>query len=196
MRGRADCRRVSCRSLSLPERDLRSANGGGRRAAPFARASPTSSSAICSLRTSGPTASRNSPAPALHRCFPLWERPTLPLAHAMIASGMQAYLATVDLKKLPAEFAGRKFDLHLLADLPRRRRSLRRERRVSYLRGGGADFFTPACGCSRRARPARRLWLLRSGDDGLAASAHAMTLAQQTPSSAGRPIMTAAAISA
>jgi uncharacterized protein (TIGR00290 family) len=50
--------------------------------------------------------------------FPLWERPTLALAQAMIASGMQAYLATVDLKKLPAEFAGRKFDRDLLADLP------------------------------------------------------------------------------
>jgi uncharacterized protein (TIGR00290 family) len=50
--------------------------------------------------------------------FPLWQRPTLPLAQAMINSGMQAYLATVDLKKLPAEFAGRKFDSKLLADLP------------------------------------------------------------------------------
>ena len=50
--------------------------------------------------------------------FPLWERPTLPLAQAMIESGLEAYLATVDLKKLPAEFAGRKFDFALLADLP------------------------------------------------------------------------------
>jgi len=50
--------------------------------------------------------------------FPLWERPTLPLAHAMIASGMEAYLATVDLNKLPAAFAGRRFDSQLLADLP------------------------------------------------------------------------------
>jgi uncharacterized protein (TIGR00290 family) len=50
--------------------------------------------------------------------FPLWKRPTLPLAHAMIASGLEAYLATVDLKHLPAEFAGRKFDLQLLVDLP------------------------------------------------------------------------------
>ena len=50
--------------------------------------------------------------------FPLWERPTRPLAQAMIASGLEAYLATVDLKKLPAEFAGRKFDESLLADLP------------------------------------------------------------------------------
>jgi len=50
--------------------------------------------------------------------FPLWERPTRSLAQAMIASGLEAYLATVDLKKLPAQFAGRKFDDRLLADLP------------------------------------------------------------------------------
>jgi uncharacterized protein (TIGR00290 family) len=50
--------------------------------------------------------------------FPLWARPTLPLARAMIESGIEAFLATVDLKKLPAEFAGRKFDSRLLADLP------------------------------------------------------------------------------
>ena len=50
--------------------------------------------------------------------FPLWQRPTLQLAQAMIESGIEAYVATVDLKKLPAEFAGRKFDAQLLADLP------------------------------------------------------------------------------
>jgi uncharacterized protein (TIGR00290 family) len=51
--------------------------------------------------------------------FPLWGRPTLPLARQMIASGLEAYIATVDLKKLPAEFAGRKFDAQLLTNLPR-----------------------------------------------------------------------------
>lgn len=50
--------------------------------------------------------------------FPLWDRPTLPLARAMIESGLEAYLATVDLNKMPADFAGRKFDSQLLADLP------------------------------------------------------------------------------
>lgn len=50
--------------------------------------------------------------------FPLWHRPTLPLAREMMASGLQAYVATVDCKKLPAEFAGRRFDAELLADLP------------------------------------------------------------------------------
>jgi uncharacterized protein (TIGR00290 family) len=50
--------------------------------------------------------------------FPLWEKPTDALARAMVASGLRAFLATVDLKKLPAEFAGRAFDEKLLADLP------------------------------------------------------------------------------
>jgi diphthamide synthase (EF-2-diphthine--ammonia ligase) len=50
--------------------------------------------------------------------FPLWQRPTRALAEAMIASGLEAYLATVDLKRLPAEFAGRRFDAQFLADLP------------------------------------------------------------------------------
>ena len=50
--------------------------------------------------------------------FPLWGRPTLPLAREMIAGGFEAYIATVDRKKLPAGFAGRKFDAQLLADLP------------------------------------------------------------------------------
>ena len=47
--------------------------------------------------------------------------PALPLdalAQAMIASGLEAHLATVDLKKLSAEFAGRRFDAQLLSDLP------------------------------------------------------------------------------
>ncbi len=50
--------------------------------------------------------------------FPLWGRPTAQLARDMIASGLEAYIATVDLAKLPASFAGRTFDESLLADLP------------------------------------------------------------------------------
>jgi uncharacterized protein (TIGR00290 family) len=50
--------------------------------------------------------------------FPLWQRPTDRLARDMIAGGLETYLATVDLKKLPASFAGRKFDAALLADFP------------------------------------------------------------------------------
>lgn len=50
--------------------------------------------------------------------FPLWQMPTDALARDMIAGGVEAWLATVDLKKLPARFAGRRFDPQLLADLP------------------------------------------------------------------------------
>lgn len=50
--------------------------------------------------------------------FPLWLKPTDTLARDMIAGGLETYLATVDLKKLPASFAGRKFDQALLDDFP------------------------------------------------------------------------------
>ena len=50
--------------------------------------------------------------------FPLWLKPTTELARAMIAAGVEAHLAVVDMKKLPAAFAGRRFDRELLADLP------------------------------------------------------------------------------
>ena len=50
--------------------------------------------------------------------FPLWHRPTDALAREMIAAGVDARLVAVDLKKLPATFAGRRFDRALLDDLP------------------------------------------------------------------------------
>jgi uncharacterized protein (TIGR00290 family) len=50
--------------------------------------------------------------------FPLWLKPTAPLARAMIEAGVEAHLAVVDLKKLPAAFAGRRFDAALLTDFP------------------------------------------------------------------------------
>ncbi len=50
--------------------------------------------------------------------FPLWQKPTGSLARDMIAAGVEANLSTVDLKKLPVSFAGRRFDRALLDDLP------------------------------------------------------------------------------
>src|SRR5436189_1147122 len=50
--------------------------------------------------------------------FPLWLRPTSALAHDMLAAGLQAHLTCVDPRVLPPEFAGRRFDESLLADLP------------------------------------------------------------------------------
>jgi uncharacterized protein (TIGR00290 family) len=50
--------------------------------------------------------------------FPLWGRPTAALAHEMIDAGVETYLVCVDLKQLAKDFAGRRFDRALLADLP------------------------------------------------------------------------------
>ena len=50
--------------------------------------------------------------------FPLWGIETGALARSMIAGGLEAYVACVDPRKLPASFAGRRFDAELLADLP------------------------------------------------------------------------------
>jgi len=50
--------------------------------------------------------------------FPVWGRQTAALAREMIGSGLEAHLSSVDLKKLPGSFAGRKFDGSLLASLP------------------------------------------------------------------------------
>ena len=50
--------------------------------------------------------------------FPLWLKPTAALAREMIDAGVKAHLAVVDLKKLPAGFAGRAFDSDLLGALP------------------------------------------------------------------------------
>jgi len=50
--------------------------------------------------------------------FPLWHRPTAALAREMIDGGLEGYLVCVDRKKLPASFAGRKFDRALLDSLP------------------------------------------------------------------------------
>jgi uncharacterized protein (TIGR00290 family) len=50
--------------------------------------------------------------------FPLWLRPTDALARKMIDAGVEAHLATIDLKKLPLELVGRRFNSRLLDDLP------------------------------------------------------------------------------
>jgi len=50
--------------------------------------------------------------------FPLWGLPTGQLARDMIEAGVEANLAVVDLKKLPAAFAGRRFDVALIGALP------------------------------------------------------------------------------
>jgi uncharacterized protein (TIGR00290 family) len=50
--------------------------------------------------------------------FPLWGIPTKALAERMLAAGLEAYVSSVDLKKLPARFAGRKWTRNLIAEFP------------------------------------------------------------------------------
>jgi uncharacterized protein (TIGR00290 family) len=50
--------------------------------------------------------------------FPLWGIPTADLAREMIAGGLEARVTCVDTRKLPARFAGRRFDTSLLGELP------------------------------------------------------------------------------
>lgn len=50
--------------------------------------------------------------------FPLWGKPTRALAEEMIDGGLVTYIATIDPKKLDANFAGRVFDRAFLDDLP------------------------------------------------------------------------------
>ena len=50
--------------------------------------------------------------------FPLWGRPTPALARQFIAAGYEAYLTCVDTTQLASDFAGRRFDLDVLADFP------------------------------------------------------------------------------
>ncbi len=54
----------------------------------------------------------------LQPIFPLWQRPTSPLAQEMLAGGIEAYVTCVDPRVLPASLAGRRYDARLLAELP------------------------------------------------------------------------------
>src|SRR5215469_4771548 len=51
----------------------------------------------------------------LQPLFPLWKIPTDQLAREMISAGLKAKLVCVDPRKLSPGFAGREFDLELLA---------------------------------------------------------------------------------
>ncbi len=50
--------------------------------------------------------------------FPVWGENTRRLAEEMLAGGLSAFLTCVDPRKLDRTFAGRRFDAHLLRDLP------------------------------------------------------------------------------
>ena len=54
----------------------------------------------------------------LEPLFPLWQRPTDVLAGEMLAAQLKAYVTCVDPRAVDPSFAGRRFDHHMLGDLP------------------------------------------------------------------------------
>lgn len=54
----------------------------------------------------------------LRPLFPLWGRDTAALARDMVDAGVAAWLTCVDPNRLDRGFAGRQYDLRLLAELP------------------------------------------------------------------------------
>jgi uncharacterized protein (TIGR00290 family) len=50
--------------------------------------------------------------------FPLWGIPTTDLAQQMLSSGLEAYINSVDLKKLPSYFVGKKWTADLIKEFP------------------------------------------------------------------------------
>jgi uncharacterized protein (TIGR00290 family) len=50
--------------------------------------------------------------------FPLWGAETGALARRMVAAGLRAWITCVDPRRLPRDFAGRRFDASLLEALP------------------------------------------------------------------------------
>jgi uncharacterized protein (TIGR00290 family) len=51
--------------------------------------------------------------------FPLWGIPTSDLAEQMLSAGLEAYVSSVDLNKLPSHFAGQKWSRDLIAEFPK-----------------------------------------------------------------------------
>ena len=50
--------------------------------------------------------------------FPLWGENSAKLADAMVKEGIEAHVVCLDPRKMPREFAGRRFDSTFLRDLP------------------------------------------------------------------------------
>ena len=92
--------------------------------------------------------------------FPLWGIDTGRLAREMIAGGLEAYVTCVDPRKLPASFAGRRFDLDLLADLPDGVDPCAENGEFHTFACAGPMFRSPDRGQDRRGRHPRRLRIL------------------------------------
>ena len=69
----------------------------------------------------------------MHGLFPVWKRDTSSFIREFIELGFKTIVTCVDSKVLDQSFVGKTIDEALLSSLPEECRSLRRERRVSYI---------------------------------------------------------------
>jgi uncharacterized protein (TIGR00290 family) len=75
--------------------------------------------------------------------FPLWAIPTRELAEQMLSAGLEAYVSSVDLKKLPSRFAGRKWSRELVAELPQECDPCGENGEIHTVVAGGPMFRKP-----------------------------------------------------
>lgn len=75
--------------------------------------------------------------------FPLWGFPTRDLAEQMLFAGLEAYVSSVDLKKLPLRFAGRKWSRKLIAEFPKDCDSCGENGEIHTVVIGGSMFQRP-----------------------------------------------------
>jgi len=75
--------------------------------------------------------------------FPLWMIPAGRLAEEMLSAGLEAYVSSVDLKKLPSYLAGRKWSKELLAELPQNTDPCGENGEIHTVAVGGPMFREP-----------------------------------------------------
>jgi uncharacterized protein (TIGR00290 family) len=75
--------------------------------------------------------------------FPLWGISTGQLAEQMLSAGLEAYISSVDLKKLPSHFAGRKWSRDLIAEFPQGTDPCGENGEIHTIAVGGPMFRRP-----------------------------------------------------
>ncbi|MBW1677680.1 MAG: ATP-binding protein [Deltaproteobacteria bacterium] len=75
--------------------------------------------------------------------FPLWGIPTRQLAEHMLSAGLEAYISSVDLKKVPAHFAGQKWSRELIAEFPQGSDACGENGEIHTVAVGGPMFQKP-----------------------------------------------------
>jgi uncharacterized protein (TIGR00290 family) len=82
-------------------------------------------------------------ATGINPIFPLCGTPTRELAEQMLSAGLEAYVSSVDLKKLPARLAGKKWSRKLISELPEHIDPCGENGEIHTIAVGGPMFRSP-----------------------------------------------------